>query len=161
MFGAIDHNAKDARIWCVLNNRTKERLLTLVKNYINIDRADEEDEIHSIRTRVFSDSFSSYQVSDFSILGFILKRINHSVWFGAGYLHRNIIESLWHQIKSINNNFTGLSIEKLKIMFNNDENMIINYLDGWICYSLFLRDINRKKLNWSGRINYLSNYLII
>ena len=28
-------------------------------------------------------------------------------------------------------------------------------------YSLLLRDINRKKLNWSGRINYSSNYLII
>ena len=161
MFGAIDRNTKDARIWCVLKDRTKDRLLPFVKKYINTDRADQEDEIHSIRTRVFSDSFSSYQVSDFSNLGFILKRINHSVWFGTGYLHSNTIESLWHQIKSINNNFTGLSVEKLKLMFNNDENMIINYLDGWICYSLFLRDINRKKLNWIGRINYLSNYLIV
>ena len=141
MFGAIDRNTKDARIWCVLKDRTKDRLLPFVKKYINTDRGDQEDEIHSIRTRVFSDSFSSYQVSDFSNLGFILKRINHSVWFGTGYLHSNTIESLWHQIKSINNNFTGLSVVKLKLMFNNDENMIINYLDGWICYSLFLRDI--------------------
>ena len=34
-------------------------------------------------------------------MGFILKRVNHSVWFGAGILHTNTIESLWHQIKLI------------------------------------------------------------
>ena len=46
----------------------------------------------------------------------------------------NIIESLLYQIKSINNNFAGLSMEKSKIMFNNDENMNIkkNYLSGAI-----------------------------
>ena len=66
------------------------------------------------------------------VSGFILKRVNHSVSFGAGYLHTNTIESLWHQIKMITNNFSGLNIEKLKVMFNNDETSIKNYLDRWI-----------------------------
>ena len=38
----------------------------------------------------------------------------------------------------------GLSVEKLKLMFNNDENLNSNYLDEWIYYSLFLRDIHLK-----------------
>ena len=53
MFGAFDRNTKNERIWCVLKDRTKARLLPLVKKYINTDRSDQEDEIHSIRTRDF------------------------------------------------------------------------------------------------------------
>ena len=34
MFGAIDRNTKDARIWCVLKDRTKARLLPLIKNIL-------------------------------------------------------------------------------------------------------------------------------
>ena len=78
MFGLIDRQTKDARIRCVLNNRTKERLLPLVKEYINT-YVDDEEEQYSIRTRVFSDSFSSYQINDFDNLDFILKKVNHSV----------------------------------------------------------------------------------
>ena len=44
-----------------------------------------------------------YQESDFQNLSFILKYVNHNVWFGISSLHKNTIESLWHQIKSINN----------------------------------------------------------
>ena len=62
-------------------------------------------EVTSVKTRVFSDSFSSYQVQDFSNIGLILKRVNH------GSLHTITIESLWHQKQSITNNFTGLNIE--------------------------------------------------
>ena len=65
------------------------------------------------------------------------------------------MENLKHQIKLINNSFTTLSVEKLKIKFNNDKNLIINNIDGCICCSLFLRDIHREKLNCSSRINYL------
>ena len=93
MFGLIDRHTKDARIRCILNNRTKERLLPIVKEYINT-YVDVEEEQYSIRTRVFSDSFSSYQINDFDNLGLILKKVNHNVWFGAVLLHINIIESL-------------------------------------------------------------------
>ena len=163
MFGVIDRNTKEARVRCVLNNRTKENLLPLIEKYVNTNDIYEEDNVSedlSIKTRVFSDCFSSYRVSDFKELGFILKRINHSISFGAGYLHTNTIESLWHQIKTITNNFSGLSIEKLKTMFNNDENAIKNYLDGWICYSLCLRTMKNKKFVWSDKVNFINNNLI-
>jgi len=61
-------------------------------------------------------------------------------------LHTNTIESLWHQINLIIDNFSGLSDEKLKIMFNNDEKAIIKYLDGWICYELTNRENEKKKI---------------
>ena len=57
--------------------------------------------------------------------------------------------------------FFGLSIDKLKKTFDNDEASIINYLDTWICYALIIRDMRRKKLNKSGRINFISDYLIL
>ena len=43
--------------------------------------------------------------------------------------------------------------------FNGNENLIRNYLDGWICYSLFIRDIVRHRLNWNHRVNLLCDYL--
>jgi len=52
------------------------------------------DEDESIQTRIFSGCFRSYQPNDFNNLGYILKRVNHSIWFGAGSLHTNTIESL-------------------------------------------------------------------
>ena len=60
----------------------------------------------------------------------------------------------------INNNFSGLSIEKLKDMFNNDEIPINNYLERWICYSLSLRTMKNKKFNWSDKINFINHNLI-
>ena len=92
-------------------------------------------------------------------MGYILKRVNHSVWFGYGIFHTNNVESLWGQIKRYSNNFSGISIESLKNKFNNNEEMIKDYLDGWICYSLFLRHLIRKKLPWNERINYLCQFL--
>ena len=47
----------------------------------------------------------SNQVNDFRNMGYILKRINHSVWFGIGLFHSNNIESLWGQLKRYTNNF--------------------------------------------------------
>ena len=71
---SIDLKIKDTRVFCVLKVRTKKRILPFVKKYINtIWTDDEEDEIHSIRKRVFSDSFGSYQESYFDNRGFILK----------------------------------------------------------------------------------------
>ena len=39
--------------------------------------------------------------NDFKNLGYILKGVNHSIWFGEGSLHNNTIELLWSQIKNI------------------------------------------------------------
>ena len=163
MFGIIDRNTKEARVRCVLDNRTKENLLPLIEKYVytnDLNEDDNDSEDVSLKTRVFSDCFRAYRVSEFNELGYILKRVNHSIWFGAGYLHTNTIESLWHQIKMITNNFSGLNIEKLKTMFNNNENAIKDYLDGWICYSLCLRSMKNKKLGWSDKINFINHNLI-
>ena len=80
------------------------------------------------------------------------------VW-GYGLFLTNSIESLWGQLKRYTNNFSGISIEILNSKFNNNENLIKEYLDGWICYALFMREIIRKKLSWNARINYLCNFL--
>jgi len=84
---------------------------------INVVSNDDDDdnlpESFSIKTRVYSDSFTSYQVNDFKRLGFILKKFSHSVWFGYGLFHTNTLESLWSQIKTYTHNFTRISIENL------------------------------------------------
>ena len=67
----------------------------------------------SITTIVYSGRFRSYPIEDFKNLGLILKRVNHSVWFGIWIWHTSIIESLWLQIKQITNNFAGISILKI------------------------------------------------
>ena len=77
-------------------------------------------------------------------MGYILHRVNHSVWFGQGLFHTNSIEGLWSQIKRLSNNFSGLTINQLENMENNGIN-IKNHLDGLICYALFLRMIEKRK----------------
>ena len=61
-------------------------------------------EEESIKTRIYSDCYSSYQVNDFKDMGYLLKRVNHSIWFGYGLFYTNTIESLWGQIKRKSNN---------------------------------------------------------
>ena len=97
MLGVIDRNTKETRVGCVLNNTTKEKLLPLVEKYVYTNDINEEGndlEELTLKADVFSDYFSSYRVSDFNELEFILKRVNHSNWFGAVNLHTDIIESL-------------------------------------------------------------------
>ena len=70
-----------------------------------------------------------------------------------------MVLNLYGQLKRYTNNFSVISIENLNSKFNNNENLIKEYLDGWICYALFMREIIRKKLSWNARINYLCNFL--
>ena len=60
MFGIIERSTKEARVFCVLNNRTKENLLPLVKNNIITDEQynndDEEiSEEDNVQTKAYSD----------------------------------------------------------------------------------------------------------
>ena len=120
MFGLIDRNTKEARIRYVLKDRTKQKLLPIVKQYVyTFDVEDEDgdinmDEDESIQTRIFSDCFRSYQPNDFKNLGYISKRVNHNIWFGEGSLYSNTIESLWSQIKNITQNFSGFVMDLIK-----------------------------------------------
>lgn len=163
MFSMISRETKEARIFCVLNNRTKNNLLPIIQN--NVVTAIDEDENMplelSVKTRIYSDCYSSYQVEDFKHLGYVLKRINHSVWFGYGLFHTNTIEGLWSKIKKYSGDFSGISIDNLKKNFNNNNNLIKSYLDGWITYSLLIREFKHRKLSWPQRINLLCEYLNI
>ena len=167
MFSLIDRNTKEERIRCVLKDRIKHKLLPIVKQYVyTCDILDEDgdinmDEDECIQTRIFSDCFRSYQPNDFKNLCYILKRVNHSIWFGAGSLDTNTIESLWSQIKNITQNFSGLVVDLLKKKFNNNEIEITHSLDGWLCFALLLRDFRRLKLNINDKINLINNYLKI
>ena len=95
IFGCIDRNTNQARVKCVLTDRTKNKLIPLAVKYVNTlndneeideDNEDSFDENTSIKTRIFSYCFRSSA-------------------------HTNTIESLWHTIKDITNNFSGLTID--------------------------------------------------
>ena len=83
MLGLIDRITKEARIFCVLENHTRDNLLPFVKESANTNENEEEEisEAESTKTRTYSDYFQSYHVSDFARMNYILKRINHSIWF--------------------------------------------------------------------------------
>ena len=51
-------------------------------------------------------------------MGFLLKKVNHSIWFGQGLFHTNSIEGLWSSIKRISNHFAGLNIKMLNDLEN-------------------------------------------
>ena len=104
MFGMIDRSDKEARVFCVMNNRTKENLRPIIKDNIvtineqenDVNEEEEESIINedTLKTRIYSDCYSSYQQSDFDEMGYILHRVNHSVWFGQGLFHTNTVEGL-------------------------------------------------------------------
>ena len=80
MFGMIDRADKEARVFCVMNNRTKENILLIIKEniYTNNENENEENEnsdenskiYFSLKTRIYSERFSVYQPNDFKEMGF-------------------------------------------------------------------------------------------
>lgn len=164
MFGIIDRSTKDCRVFCVLDNRSRETLIPLViKNVFtnnDLGQFNNKKDIHkySLSTRIYSDCWAAYDKEDFKNKGYILHRVNHSIWFGKGLFHTNTIEGLWSQLKRLNNNFSGINFEVL----NQLEKKLINpvdYLNDWICWSLYLRTCEIKKFNKVNKINELNNYL--
>ena len=131
MFGLNDRADKKAKVFCVMTDRRKESLLPLVKKHVYTPGLDIGN--GEFATRIYSDCFRVYQASDFANMGFLLKKVNHSVWFGQGLFYTNTIEGLWSSIKRISNNFAMLNIKLL----NDLENEGIDpqkYIDGWICF---------------------------
>ena len=141
-------------IYCQITNN-------VITNFSEDNDFPNLNEINSAKTRIYSDCLKPYQVSNFNVLGYILLRVNHSIWFGYGLFHTNTIESVWGHLKNNINNFSGISISMLNSKFGNNQTLLKNYLDGWICYSLFIREVKRRHLSWSDRINLLCNYLKI
>ena len=123
MFGIIDRITKESRVFCVLNDRTANNLMKIIKDNIgtNENQDIDLDEEYLENTRIYSDCFASYQPDTFLENGYILKRVNHSVWFGYGNFHTNNVEGLWSQIKRITNNFSGISISSIGKFYRTDK----------------------------------------
>jgi hypothetical protein len=71
--------------------------------------------------------------------------VNHSVWFSQGMFHTNSIEGLLSSIKRFSNNFASINFKMLDELDQNGANPK-DYLDGWICFCLFIREIEKKNL---------------
>ena len=91
MFGLKDIYDNSSRVFCVMENRTKENLLPIITK--NIYTHEYEGDI-DLRTRIYSYCFTSYRENDFANMDFVLHRVNHSVWFSQGRFHTNTIEGL-------------------------------------------------------------------
>ena len=114
--------------------------------------------LYSISIRVYSDCWSAYNEIEFKNEGYILHRVNHSVWFGSGLFHTNTIVVLWSQIKRLCNYFTGINFPLLDKLENKGVSPN-DYLDDWICWALFLRNIELKKINKINKVNEFNYYL--
>lgn len=81
-------NEKGSCLLC-LSDRTKRNLLPIVKkNVVTNDNEDDNiPENQSTKTQIYSDCFSTYQINDFKYMGYYLKPVNHSIWFGYGLFH--------------------------------------------------------------------------
>ena len=162
MFGIYDRGTKDVRIFFVDNNRTKETLLPIVKAniysvYQHLD-SNEDPNHDSYPTRIFSDCFQTYQVGDFNQLGFILHKVNHSIWFGQGHFHTNSIEGTWSKLKRLTKSFTGLNGN----IFNTKKNIEDKeYFDGWICTGIFFMKYESLNLSYNAKKNYLISFLTL
>ena len=84
--------------------------------------------------------------------------MNHSVWFGQGLFHTNTVEGLWSQIKRISHDFSGLNFKLLDEVIKDGEDAK-EYIDNWICSSLFFRDCEMKKYTKQQKRDYLTNVL--
>ena len=74
MFGIVDRNNYDIRIFFVNDTRTKELLPLIIKNVYTYPYAinhNLDSDIEHPETRIYSDCFSSYQQVDFNSKGYI------------------------------------------------------------------------------------------
>ena len=83
MFGIVDRNNYDVRIFFVNDTQTKETLLPLIiKNvytYPLVINNNVDSDFEHPATRIYSDCFNTYQKEDFNSKGYILYKVNHSV----------------------------------------------------------------------------------
>ena len=104
MFGLIDRFTREARVYCILENRTIQNILPIIKNNVmtNEIEGDEYNNTNeSSKTRIYIDCFQSYQPRDFKEMVYILNRINRCIWFGFSLMQTISIEVLWSKLKKI------------------------------------------------------------
>ena len=168
MFGIIDRYDNNCRVFCVLDNRSRETLLPIIEQNVEtcmdikneVYNSNEDLHNHCLSTRVYSDCWAAYQFIDFKEKGYYLHRVNHSYWFGRGNFHTNTIEGLWSQIKRISHDFSGINMTLLN-SFEQSGVDIKEYLNDWICSALYFRNCERNNFNKFDKIKYLNKYLQI
>ncbi len=126
MFSILDRVDKNAKVWCVMNVRRKEKLLPYLKNNVFTPSNNNDDEF---KTRIYFNCYAAYKPEDFSNMGYVFHPVNHSVWFCQGMLYTNSIEELLTCIKRISNNFARISFKILEDFEKRGINPQI-YLDG-------------------------------
>ena len=95
MFGIIDRISKEIRVFCVLNDRTSNNLMKIIKDNSTKENLDNYlDEQYLDNVRIYLDYFASYQHNTFRDSDYILKRVNPSVRFGYLNFHTNNVEGL-------------------------------------------------------------------
>ena len=114
-----------------MNDRIRNRLLDIIKKNFYIDI---NNDIDDFRTRIYSDSFASYQVNDFDALRFKHNKVNHLVCFGQDLFHKNIVEGLWSKIKRISYDFSGANFKSLADI----ENKVVMHVNIFIIKFVFL-----------------------
>ena len=113
MLEFIDRGTKEIWIYYFNNDRTKEKILQIVKNNVysyhgGIINNNDPDE-NNPATIIYKDYFSIYQELDFNRLGYFLYRVNHSIWLGQGLFYTNSIEGVWNNLKRLTDYITGLN----------------------------------------------------
>ena len=91
-------------------------------------------------------------------MGYKLRRINHSVWFGQGSFHTNNVEGVWSKLKRLPDNFSGLTGKVIEEY----EKKVINrfdYVNGWICKGLFFMKLEHLNLGDNAKRKLLAKYL--
>ena len=120
-------------IYLLKQKKTQKNFFSYYKNIATFNQENiDKNEDESCQTLIYSDCFSPYLTSEFREFYYILKRLNHS-------------KSLRGQVKRYSNNLSGLFIEVLQKKFDNNENLIKDYLSRWLWYSLFIRETIRNK----------------
>ena len=138
-----------------MNDNTRNRLLGIIKNNVyTFNNGDNDD----MKTHIYSDSFTSYQIRDFEALGYKLNKVNHSVWFGQGLFHTNNVKDLWSQLKRISHDSSSINFKILEDAKKNGDNAR-EYIDNWICFSLFIRECEMEKLTEDQKRDFLNKIL--
>ena len=162
MLGITDRATKEVRIFYLHNDRTKEHILPFIKKNVYtfplIIINNQDNDTYHPATRIYTDSFQTYQVGDFNQMGFILHRINHSISFGQGINHKNTVEGIWSRLKRLCDCFNGLNGKQF--YFNNNHNLNdYDYFNGYICAGIFYMDCEKNNLGFKAKGDYIIPFL--
>ena len=108
--------------------------------------------------RIYS-CFKSYQENDFNQIGFILHRINHSLWFVQGSFHTNTKEGVWSRLIKLTNIFCGISGFTLYKFAEKGIN-VNDYVKWTICSGLFFTEYEHKNLGINEKKILIFNQII-